>query len=247
MTQKHIVAVLVFLCQGLLAQNYVDIARLYYSHSAPNTFQDSPSKTRVTEVGFDVTYPIVLKNGDAILTGFSYERTNVKLFAEGYGSIASVAIRVGINKKHSDKLSGRYLLIPKLASDFEQPSGRNFQFGALALLKFVRSERVNYKAGVYLNSEFFGPFITPILGFYYLNPNGKFEANVTLPSLVDLNYKLHNVLNIGFNFSGQIRSYRLAQLSATSKPGYVVKSSNEVCGYLKFNLSKNLSIQTRLG
>jgi hypothetical protein len=89
--------------------------------------------------------------------------------------------------------------------------------------------------------------VAPIFGLYYLNPWKKFEANLVLPSSADFNYRLQKWLNAGINFSGQIKSFRLAELETSQNPGYVVKSSNEICGYLKFNFSKNISLLTRAG
>ncbi len=240
--------ILVFGCNHLTAQNYVDIARMYFNTTAPNAFENSNTKTQVNEMGLDFTYPIVLKNNDAFITGISYERTSLRLYeSEPYATISSVTLRIGLNKNHSERLTGSYMLVPKLASAFGQSSARNFQMGALALLKITKSDRLNYRLGLFYNSEFFGPLIVPILGFYALGPGKKFEATVNIPSLIDLNYKLHNFVNIGLNFSGQIRSYRLAELPVTLQPGYVVRQGADLCGYLKFNFSKSISLQTRVG
>ena len=154
---------------------------------------------------------------------------------------------MGLSKKHSDKWSGTYMLLPKLASDFESIAQRDFQIGAIALMKYTKRENLNYKLGVYYNSELFGPFIVPLFGLYYLSPDKKLEANLTLPFLADINYKLHNRLNVGVNFFGQVRSYHLTEILSTNASGYVVKTTNDIYGYLKFNLSKGLSIQTRVG
>jgi len=244
---KILLAVLVS-SLSVSAQNYVDIARLYYNNTALNNFENSTDQTRVTEMGLDLNYPIVLKSGSAFLTGFSYEQTHLKLDAGAeYEIISSIVVRMGLNKKYSDKLSGTYTIIPKLASDFEQPSPHNFQLGALALMKFSRHDQLNYKVGIYANSELFGPFIVPLVGMYYLHKNKKLETNILLPSLADVNYKLNKVLTFGMNFTLQIRSYHLSDVETTSQPGYVVKNSNDACAYLKFNFTQQISLQTRVG
>ena len=172
MKKYQIAIVLACQIQCLFSQNYVDIARLHFNTSTLNKFSSSPTKTRVTEMGLDVTFPMALKNKDALLTGLAYERIDVRLADnEVYQSISSIAFRIGLNKKHNESWSGTYLLIPKLASDFEKWSGKNFQFGALALLKFTKHDQFNYKVGLYINSEQFGPFTVPLLGFYYLSPS----------------------------------------------------------------------------
>lgn len=200
------------------------------------------------EVGLDLTIPFVINSSDALLTGLFYERIETRLFEKDPETTVSViGVRAGLSKKHSDKWSGTYLLIPKLASDFDHIGSKDFQLGFIALMKYSKSLNKNYKVGIYYNSELFGPFIVPLFGLYYLSKNEKFETNLTLPFLADLNYKLHRRLNVGLNFNGQVRSYHLTEVSATNQPGYLVKATNELFSYLKFNLTESLSVQTRLG
>ena len=238
----------VLLITNAFGQKYVDIAKFWYGNSSLNKFDNSTASTRLQEVGVDVTMPFVVNSSDAVLSGLFYERITTRLFEDDPETTVSViGVRAGMSKKHSDKLSGTYLLIPKIASDFEHIGTQDFQVGAIALLKYTRSDKKNYKVGLYYNSELFGPFVVPLFGIYYLSENEKFETNLTLPFLADMNYKLHERLNIGLNFNGQVRSYHLTEVSSTSLPGYLVKATNELYSYLKFNLTESLSIQTRLG
>lgn len=232
----------------MFGQKYVDIAKFYYGNSALNKFEKSDSSTRIKELGLEITMPIVINPSDAILTGLVYERIQTRLFEKDPETTVSVlGLRAGLSKKHSDKWSGTYVLIPKLASDFDHIGSKDFQLGVIALLKYTKRANKSYKLGIYYNSELFGPFIVPLFGVYYLSPDGKFETNLTLPFLADMNYKLHQRLSVGLNFNGQVRSYHLTEVSSTNQPGYLVKATNELFSYLKFNLTENLSIQTRLG
>jgi hypothetical protein len=248
MKKYQIVISILLIAFNTSAQKYVDLVKTYYSISADNKFENSDSSTRIQEFGVDITMPVLINTSDAILTGLIYERNQTKLFESEPEAIFSViGIRAGLSKKHSDKWSGTYIVIPKLASDFEDFSSKDFQIGAIILMKYNKRTNFNYKAGVYYNTELFGPLIVPLFGLYYLSKNEKFETNLTLPFQADANYKLHNLLNVGINFNGLVRSYRLSNLPESDHGGYVVKASNELSGYLKFNLSKSLSIQTRVG
>ncbi len=238
----------VIACREVSAQRYVDIARIYYSNSAKNYFENSDSSTRIKEFGVEVTLPVVINADNAVLTGLFYERNQTKLFeSEPEETFSVIGLRAGLSRKHSDKWTGTYILIPKLASDFKDLSGKDFQMGAIILMKYSKRENLNYKIGAYYNAELFGPLIVPLFGIYYLSENNKFEANLTLPFLADANYKLHDRLNVGMNFSGQVRSYHLTEIPDSENGGYVVKASNELFSYLKFNLSKALSLQVRVG
>lgn len=231
------------------AQKYVDIAKFYYSTTPLNHFENSDSSTRIKELGVDLTIPIVINPTDALLTGLIYERIETKLFEAGpVENISVVGVRAGLSRKHSDSWSGTYILIPKLASDFEDITRRDFQIGVIGLMKYTKRDNLQYRIGMYYNSELFGPFCVPLFGLYYLSPSKKLEVNLTLPFLADVNYKLHDRLNIGVNFFGQVRSYHLTHISSSQEEGgYVVKTTNDLYGYLKFNLSKGLSLQTRVG
>ncbi len=230
------------------AQQYVDIAKLYYNITPLNKFENSDSCARIKELGIDLTVPIVINPSDAMLTGFIYERNETKLFKTGsVENFSVVGVRVGLSKKHSNSWTGTYLLIPKLSSDFEDITRQDFQIGAIGLMKYTKRDNLQYKIGMYYNSELFGPFCVPLFGLYYLSPNKKLEVNLTLPFLADMNYKLHDRLNIGINFFGQIRSYHLTNISTSNEGGYVVKVTNDLYSYLKFNLSKGLGLQTKVG
>jgi Domain of unknown function (DUF6268) len=249
-TYKQIIAFIpcLFIIGNVIGQKYVDIAKFYYGNSSLNKFENSDSSTRIKELGLEITIPIVINLSDAILTGLVYERIQTKLFeADPETTVSVLGLRAGLSKKHSDKWSGTYVLIPKIASDFDHIGSKDFQLGVIALLKYAKRPNKSYKLGVYYNAELFGPFIVPLLGVYYLSPDEKFETNLTLPFLADMNYKLNNFMHVGINFNGQVRSYHLTEVSSTNKPGYVVKATNELFSYLKFNLNKNFSIQTKVG
>lgn len=237
---------LLFLLMEAGAQKYVDVAKFYYNNSGISYFESSEARTRVMEMGVDLTIPLVINADNTFLTGLTYDGTQTRLFEDSSPeTIALAGLRLGLVRKHSDRWSGTYILIPKLAFDFKNVSGKDFQLGAIVLMKYTKREGLNYKVGAYYSSEFFGPMFVPLFGLYYLSPNKKFETNLTLPLLADANYKLNGRVYIGVNFFGQVRSYHLSVIP--NKESYVVKTSNDLFGYLKFNLSKSLSIQTKFG
>ncbi len=242
---KHII-ILYFtflLANFCLAQDYVDLAKFYYGSTPANSFDSIEGNTSVEEFGADITLPIKLNDNNAIITGFMLEQIKVKLHPLANAqTISTVNLKVGFNKTHSEKLSGTYMLLPKLSSDFKSLSDKDFQLGALVLMKYKKNESLKYNFGIYYNQELFGPFFVPLFGLYYKSPNKKFETNITLPIWADMNYQLVNWLNVGTNFTAGVRSYNLSENNA-----YVVKKTNEIFGYLQFNTSKTLLIQTKIG
>ena len=233
------------------AQDYVDVARVHYAGSSINSFDGSSSGSRLGEVGLDLTVPIVLNDRFSILSGGIYEGIKTQLYPDTEReTIQSFTLKAGLNWKHNEKWSGTYVFLPKVASDFRNSLVRkDFQFGAIALLKYNHSTSLKYKFGIYGNTELFGPWVVPILGLYYLSPSKKFEANVTLPLMADLNYRLSPLFHVGTNFFGLVRTYHLTEGVAGSDTGtgYVARSTNELFAYLRLNLGKTSIIQVKVG
>ncbi len=247
---KHLYIVL-FLIFSFVArtQNYVDIAKTHYANTPVNQFDSTTNGTRVQEYGLDFIYPIQLKNGNAILTGFYAERisTHTSPDHSNLTAVGTVLLKAGINIKHTDKISVTYMLLPKLSSDFKDLGIKDFQLGALALMKYKKSENFTYQAGLYYNGELFGPFLVPILGFYYLSPNKKFETNVKIPVSIDLNYAIQPWLKGGINFAAFVRTFHLNESYKGNPDNYLTKTTNEIYGYLQFETKKGLILQTKVG
>ena len=226
------------------SQNYVDLLKVNLNTTPNNTFDSSSVKTKVNEVMVDFTIPIKLNEKTSLITGLIYENIETKLFTnDNTKSFGSSTLKLGINKVFNEKLSGTLVLLPKIASDFKSIGNKDFQVGAIGILKIRKHDNLNYKIGLYYNSELFGPFFVPMFGFYYLSPNKKFEANVMLPLQGDVNYKVISFVSVGCNYNGLIRSYHLNDYNGS----YVSKFSNELYTYLKFDVTKKIIFQTKVG
>ena len=139
------------------------------------------------------------------------------------------------------------MLLPKISSDLKKISSRDFQLGGVVLMKYIKTDRLNYKFGVYANSELFGPFIIPLFGFYYLNTTEKLEAKVLLPLSVDLNYSIIKNIRVGLNFKGQARSYNLNTSTETEVDRYLVKSTQDLYTYFQYETKNGFNLQLGLG
>lgn len=231
------------------AQNYVDVAKFHYANTPVNQFDSATNGTRVQEYGLDFTYPIKLKSGHAILTGFYAESISTQTSPENSNltSVGTILLKAGINLKHNEKVSTTLLLLPKISSDFKAWGPKDYQLGALALTKIKKSENFTYQAGLYYNGELFGPFFVPILGFYYQSPNKKFETNVKIPISVDVNYAIKPWLKGGLDFNAFVRSFHLNEPYLDNPDNYLTKTTNEIYGYLQFEHKSGIILQTRVG
>ncbi len=229
-----------FLC---FSQKYVDLARFHYSNTTQNKFDTTETSTNVEDFGLNVTLPIQLNDSNVILTGFNIDQTKAKLYPFNKSqTLSTINLKLGFNRKYGKKWSGTYMLLPKITSDLKELTSKDFQFGALGLMKYTKKENLKYSVGLYYNGEFFGPFIVPLLGLYYKSKNEKLEVNLTLPVWADINYKLNKFVNIGTSFAAFVRSYHLSK-----EDNYVVKKSNNLFAYLQFNLTKSILLQTKVG
>lgn len=231
-----------------IAQEYIDLIKLNLANGTASTFENSIQNTTLQAISGDLTFPIVINNSTTILTGVSFDSFRAS-FDPGRTeeSIYGITLKLGLNLKHNDKWSGTYMLLPKLASDLENVSQRDWQLGGIVLMKYTKSDHFNYKFGLYVNNELFSPFAVPIFGFYYLNPSEKFEAKVLAPLALDLNYSFTKNLRLGLNFNGQIRSYNINTPVDNESDRYLVKSANDLFTYFQYGMKNGVNFQVGIG
>jgi len=234
------------------AQNYVDVLHSEYTTTPQNTFENSDSTTNLQKVNINLTTPIKLKNGNALITGVVYDRVDTRLWEYTDNMpVSSFILKLGMNIKHSDKWSTTALLLPKLASSFEKKvSSRDFQIGGLALAKMKKNENLTYKFGAYLNGDRFGPFLVPLFGFYY--KKDKLEMDVIVPSYAKINYSLSPKITAGLNWRATVKSYNLnstpfIENTLVKRNYYLHHLSNEVAAHVGYEHIKGVIIRGMAG
>mgnify|MGYP007047349263 FL=1 len=250
--RKYLVLVL-FLYRLLgFAQNYVDVLHSEYTATPQNTFDSSNQTTDLQKININITTPIKLKNGNAILTGLVYDRVNTSFDpGEKMTPVSSFILKMGMNIKHSDKWSTTFLLLPKLASTFTATTtSEDFQFGGLVLAKKKKTENLSYKIGAYMNGDQFGPFLVPLFGFYYKKK--KLEMDVIVPSYAKINYSLSPKFTAGVNWRATVKSYNLqgpmVNLPAVVKrPFYMHHLSNEIAAHVGYEPIKGVIVRGMAG
>ena len=250
--RKYLVLVL-FLYRLLgFAQNYVDVLHSEYTATPQNTFDSSNQNKDLQKININITTPIKLKNGNAILTGLVYDRVNTSFDpGEKMTPVSSFILKMGMNIKHSDKWSTTFLLLPKLASTFTATTtSEDFQFGGLVLAKKKKTENLSYKIGAYMNGDQFGPFLVPLFGFYYKKK--KLEMDVIVPSYAKINYSLSPKFTAGVNWRATVKSYNLqgpmVNLPAVVKrPFYMHHLSNEIAAHIGYEPVKGVIVRGMAG
>lgn len=230
------------------AQSYIDLAKVGVSDTPQNDFDTSDASTRLTEMSLELTFPKPINDRLVWINGINYEGIQASVFP-GIDPVTvhGVMFRTGFSVVHGESLKGNYFILPKLSSDFKSIGRRDFQIGALALFRKTKSPNFIWQYGALFNTELFGPFVVPLLGFYYFSPSEKLEMNFLLPASADMNYRVGKSLCAGIQFNSMVKSFHLNNRTENNKSSYWVKSTNEIFAYLQFQPIRSLLIQFRIG
>ncbi|MDC8002539.1 DUF6268 family outer membrane beta-barrel protein [Aureisphaera galaxeae] len=242
---KRLLLLALLLTNCLYAQNYVDLLKVGYGQTFNNDFEGTDNSTETKTFEVDLTFPVVLNDNHAIITGGLFSRNNLQLFPEAeFTSLYSSTLKIGWAATWDEKWSTTLVALPKIASDYEDIDGDDFYFGGIALLKYQKKENLIYRFGLYASSEAFGVFSTPIFGWYYLSPNSQFEMDVSLPVSADINYT-QGIFTYGVDYIGIGRSFNI---DGNNSNTYADLSSLEFASYLQFNaLDKSILLRAKLG
>jgi len=229
------------------AQDYIDLAKLHYEYATPSQFDSTTDKTAIAEFSFSFTLPLVLSKKTTFITGGGIDKFTLNMVPKGpQATLSSYLFKAGLNIKHNAKVSGTYLILPKLASDFEGSTNANdFQFGALGLLKFEKSKTFKYKLGLYYNPDRFGTFFVPLLGLY--SKTKKWEVDLTLPVSANANYQLTKAWSLGGDFRAVVKSFNLIRSYFPNGGQYVHQATNEVSAYLSHEFKSGIIIKGQVG
>jgi hypothetical protein len=232
------------------AQEYVDLLKIGYGQTLTNNFEGSNSSTHVASLEVDLTYPVILNKKNALITGVSFNQNTLQLYpSDGimetpFSNLYSTALKIGLSTTYNEKWSTTLVLLPKVASDYQNISKDDFYLDGLAIIKLQKKKNLIYRFGVYSSAEAFGFFTTPIIGWYYLSPNNMFEMNMSLPISADIN-STTGVLTFGFDYYGIGRSFNISQEGSNE---YVDLNSMEFASYIQFNaFEKSVLLRTKFG
>ena len=229
------------------AQEYVDVLKLGYYNTFDAEFEGTDESTAVTGFEAGITFPIVLNDKYALITGIDFSSHHLLLspdFNEST-SLYSTLLKLGLATTHSSTWSSTIVLLPKISSDYKNLSGDDFYIGGYAVAKLKKNENLTYRFGFYTSTEAFGLFATPIIGVYYMSPNNRFEIDASLPIQADVNYSFGKAA-IGFDYFGIGRSYNISQ--ETSIPVYVEQSPLEFASYVQYGiLGNSILLRAKIG
>lgn len=230
---------------NVFSQDYVDIVKLSINNASLGNIEND-YETSVNNLNLEVYYPKKISEKLVLLTGFTAENTRLN-FTEGAErtSLTMTRLNLGVKYQHSEKWSGTYVLLPKIASDFEAIGSNDFQFGGIAVLDYQYSENSKVRFGVYSSSELFGTTLTPLIGLWHRSKNSKFYINATLPIRMDTNYSITKKFSLGADLLTSIKSYNLSEFNSDL---YVQEESIRFAFYAALALVDNsIILRGKLG
>lgn len=229
------------------SQDYVDIFNVSFSEGLNTEYEDGTGEVNVRNIEARLTYPIVLDEKNAIITGVDFSRTNLRLtIFERKTNLYSTTLKIGWAKTWNERWSSTLVFLPKVASDYEVITADDLYFGGYGVLKYLHKENLMYRFGLYGSSEAFGPIITPIVGLYYTSPDDLWEVDLSLPITANINYIVAKNLKVGADYIGLGRSYRLNDIYANTT--YVQQNSLEFSAYLeKAFVEQSILIRLKAG
>lgn len=248
---KSLLVILSFLCFGTLsAQNWIDLANVYWRTSPANNFDNiADYKRNFNMYVADVKAPIVLGDNNVVLFGLEYQYNTITSNTALYGDYAfsSIMLQVGWEHKWNDRSKMLFMAIPRLQTDFNDVGISHMQLGGLALGTTSRSENFDWKYGVYYNGEFFGPMIVPLLGFNW-KINEAWRFKLTVPLTLELAFMPSDKFRTGLRFDGVNASYMYQLVPGESWSNrYIDKADNNAWLFAEFTPGANIWIHLRGG
>lgn len=194
----------------------------------------SADENEANEYSAAVFIPIETKNSNYFIFGAGYNKLSLKNSSNQplISNLEALSIQLGGLINLDNDWSMTTLLVQKISSDFEDLSKKDYQIGAVGILTKNLNERIKYKIGLFYNQEFWGPLISPILGFDFIISD-KLQFFGLLPRMINLEYQLSKSGYIGLKFNMKRTSYRLAQEYAY---GYVKEFKLQTHLYIDYYL-----------
>lgn len=196
------------------SQNYADIVKFSINNATLGTIENE-YETAVQNILLEIFYPKQLNEKIVLITGLTSENTTLNLTEDSERTHLNMfRLNLGIKYQYSEKWSGTYVLLPKIASDFYTIGSSDFQIGGLIIFDCQYNESKKLKFGLYSSTENFGITLTPLFGLWHQSKSKKFYINATFPIRMDANFKLTKNFSLGSDLSTSLKSYNLSEFNS---------------------------------
>jgi len=237
--------ILLFGLISVSSQDKFTVAEFGYNYAPANKYENSEIESNTGFLSGVLNFPVYSTGNATFLTGFrgnmwSLDYTPDQEWPVNYYSLG---LTLTYNQKFSNNNSFLFVLLPKYNSDLLNSSSEAWQLGFLSYYTKRSSDTYLWKAGVYINSEFFGLLVVPVYGLDW-DINSRFSIEGLLPIWAKINYNVSEKFDLGFSYLGLISSYRL---TGEFNNDYTSRFAIEPALYAEVALMKNIYLKGKLG
>lgn len=212
------------------AQSYVDPLNIRYTYALKGSRANATPYDHFF-AGTDI--PVQFKSGAILLLSPFFESWNIdsannKNFLPAVNSIALPAgIFFPLNKKWSLNITA---IVRVNGEDIDLNNA--FQAGGVVFASYKRKEEQKIRLGLYVNNDFFGVFVIPLVGVDWRIDKDNYLFGL-LPGRLTFEHKLNPRLYTGATFRAITSSYRL------NNGNYLRIDDNQLSAYLDFYAAKH--------
>lgn len=236
-------ASLMFVSTQCSSQPFIDLVNIQCIHSPDlGLINREKNAVRLTNFSVQTTIPFQLKNKkDVIIFSpfFDIWTPEIKSVNKDFTNQYGIGLPVSFLKALADTNWSILSTIILRKNGFTISSGKNWQIGGALITNYKANETVTYKAGIYLNKEFFGLFVMPLLGIdWQINKNTNLFG--ILPGSMTLEHRLRKNFWAGACFKAITNSYK-------TNSGYWRLDENRLGIFCDFYLSKQFVLTAETG
>lgn len=230
--------ILLFMSLQLMAQPYVDPFQVRYTNGFRNK---SAFATPFTHIWAGSDIPIKLKERTYLLLSPYYEGWNIDSASKNeiVPAVNSIAIPVGAIIPLSKKWTLNVMPIVRTNGE-KLFKDKTMQFGGVTFATYAAKPDKKFRFGVYMNQEFFGLFVWPLLGTDW-RLGKKDYLFALLPGRLTYEHQWNKSLYGGVTFRALTNSFRL------NNGNFVRIDDNQLSLYMDVYPAKNWCITLEPG
>jgi hypothetical protein len=239
MQKKLLLLLLLAATLSSIAQPYIDPINLRYTNAFSNAGKNGTPFTHLY-IGSDL--PFKIKHDKYIVVSPFFEQWNIdSFFNKNYlPQVSTIALAVSaLLPLHKTNWSLTVTAIPRFNSE-DLKLQNSFQIGGVLLAAFKKNLHLKYKFGVYVNNDFFGVFVMPLIGIDW-NINERNNLFGILPGRLSFEHKINAHLYAGATFRAITNSFRL------NNGNYLRIDDNQLGGYLDYYATKHIVFTAEAG
>jgi hypothetical protein len=235
---------LVFLKNEARSQPYIDLASMrYVSSPAEASEKKGQMASPLNYFNFSFTVPIQFNNKKStlILSPF-FERWQTSMdsvhvyHSFHYGLVLPVSLLMSIGHSNWNLLATAIVRM----NDVVINRYGECQFGGYAITSYKKSATLTYKMGVYINGDYFGLFVMPLLGIDW-QINDRDNLFGVLPASLTFEHKLNKHFYTGTVFRTFTNSYH------DSGNNYIRIDENQLGLFFDTYVSKKILLNIEAG